>query len=131
MDQYDRKIIVAVCLIAFYLLLGTIVFHVLEGWRFLDAFYFSGTTLTTVGYGDLHPTKDVTKIVAVFFMFSGIGIVFYSISIIAQKTFAREEERLQAIWSSTQERRVQATQPIVNVTRRLKRIPTDVLRKKE
>ncbi|MBN2236168.1 MAG: two pore domain potassium channel family protein, partial [Bacteroidales bacterium] len=32
---------------------GTIVYHFVEGWKWLDAFYFSAITLTTVGYGDL------------------------------------------------------------------------------
>jgi voltage-gated potassium channel len=101
MDKWDRKVIVAITLIALYLFLGTVFFHFAEGWRVVDSFYFTGTTLTTVGYGDLHPTHDYTKIVAVFFAFAGIGIVFYSISIIGQKYFEREEERLQRIWENT------------------------------
>jgi hypothetical protein len=98
MNAFDKKIIVASILVTIYLFAGTIFFHFAEGWRVIDAFYFTGTTLTTVGYGDLHPTTDLTKIVAVFFMFSGISIVFYSISFIAQRSFEREEERLQRLW---------------------------------
>jgi voltage-gated potassium channel len=104
MDKFNRKFIVAITMISFYLIMGTVFFHLAEGWRFVDAFYFTGTTLTTVGYGDLHPTHDLTKVVAVLFAFSGIGIVFYSISIIGQMYFEREEERLQKIWESTRER---------------------------
>jgi voltage-gated potassium channel len=101
MDKWNRKLIVAVLLVSFYLFIGTVFFHFAEGWRVVDSFYFTGTTLTTVGYGDLHPTQDHTKIVAVLFAFLGIGIVFYSISIIGQKYFEREEERLQKIWENT------------------------------
>jgi hypothetical protein len=100
MDKWDRKIVVAITLIFGYLVAGTILFHAAEGWSYVDAFYFSGVTLSTVGYGDLTPTLPTTKILVVFFAFSGIGIVFYSISIIAQKYFEREEERLQKIWET-------------------------------
>jgi len=101
MDKWDKKIIVAVSIIAFYLIAGTVFFHLVEGWRVVDSFYFTGVTLSTVGYGDFTPTHDISKVVAVFFAFSGIGVIFYSIGIIGQKYFEREEERLQKIWEGT------------------------------
>jgi hypothetical protein len=105
MNPFVRKILVACMLIGFYLFIGTVFFHVAEGWKLVDSFYFSGTTLTTVGYGDLHPTHDLTKIVTVFFAFSGIGIVFYSVGVIGQHYFEREEERMQKMWEAAQQRR--------------------------
>jgi len=108
MNPFDRKVTVAITLIVFYMTAGTLFFHFAEGWRVVDAFYFTGTTLTTVGYGDFYPSHDLTKIVAVFFMFTGIGIVFFSISIIAQRYFEREEERLQKLWETTRNTRIPA-----------------------
>ena len=34
---------------------GTVTYHVLEGWSFLHSPYFSVVTLATVGFGDLTP----------------------------------------------------------------------------
>jgi hypothetical protein len=31
-------------------------------------------TLTTIGYGDLHPTSDFTKLFTMFYSIIGIGI---------------------------------------------------------
>ncbi|MFZ2153682.1 MAG: potassium channel family protein [Candidatus Moraniibacteriota bacterium] len=56
------------------LISGTIVFHFLEGWRWLDSFYFCVITLATVGYGDLTPKTDLGKIATIFYIISGIGI---------------------------------------------------------
>ena len=53
----------ALGLIVFALLLfGTVFFHFIEGWSFLDSLYFSVITLATVGYGDLTPHTIIGKL---------------------------------------------------------------------
>src|SRR3712207_7084640 len=41
---------------------GTIFYSLEEGWSVVDAFYFSVTTLTTVGLGDLTPATTLGKL---------------------------------------------------------------------
>ena len=57
------------------LLLGTVVYHILEDWSWVDSFYFSTVAVTTVGFGDLTPTSDASKLFTVLYIFSGITIV--------------------------------------------------------
>jgi len=38
-----------------YWMLGSLAFSLIEGWDFLDGVYFTWASLTTVGFGDLHP----------------------------------------------------------------------------
>ena len=57
------------------LLVGTLAYSVIEGWSFVDSFYFSSVALTVVGFGDLRPSTDFSKIFTVFYIFSGIAIV--------------------------------------------------------
>lgn len=54
---------------------GTVTYHFLEGWSFLDSLYFSVVTLATVGFGDLTPTTDLAKLFTVGYITVGIGIV--------------------------------------------------------
>jgi voltage-gated potassium channel len=54
---------------------GTILFHYLENWSWVDSFYFTCVTITTIGYGDLTPTKTITKLLTVLIAFLGIGIL--------------------------------------------------------
>lgn len=53
---------------------GTVFYMLIEKWSFVDAFYFSVTTLTTVGFGQPAPTTDVGKIFTAFFVLSGVGM---------------------------------------------------------
>ena len=55
------------------LLTGTLGFKLLEGLSLVDAFYFSIVTITTVGYGDIHPVTAMGKALAVFLIITGVG----------------------------------------------------------
>ena len=57
------------------LLSGTWFYHAVEGWSWLDAFYFSVITLTTVGYGDFSPQTAVGKIFTVVYIVLGLGVL--------------------------------------------------------
>jgi len=66
--------------------LGTIFYHEVEHWRFIDALYFSVMTLTTVGYGDLVPKTDAAKIFSMLYILIGLGIMFGFIDFLARHT---------------------------------------------
>jgi len=56
------------------LLSGTIFYAGVEGWTVIDALYFSVMTLATVGYGDLAPSTDLSKIFTVMYVIVGAGV---------------------------------------------------------
>jgi len=60
--------------------IGSMAYHFIEGWSWVDSTYFAATTLTTVGFGDLHPTHDASKLFTVFYVFAGVSVVFYTIT---------------------------------------------------
>ncbi len=64
------------------LVLGTIVYHYVEKWSWLDSLYFSTITLTTIGYGDFAPQTDVGKAFTIVYIAIGIGLVFAFINTI-------------------------------------------------
>lgn len=57
------------------LAIGTVFYANAEGWRLLDALYFSVVTLTTIGYGDLAPVTDGAKVFTIVYSLVGIGII--------------------------------------------------------
>jgi len=56
------------------LLSGSLFYSSHEDWGFLDAFYFCVMTMKTIGYGDLAPTTDISKIFTIIYAFISIGV---------------------------------------------------------
>lgn len=59
---------------------GTIGYKTIGGsnWSWLDAMYMSAITLTTVGYGEIHPLDHAGRIFTIMFAFGGVFLLFYS-----------------------------------------------------
>src|SRR5215216_1253284 len=76
------------------MVLGTVTFHLLEGWSIIDSLYVTVQTVTTVGFGDLAPQTAVGRLFATAFMIVGVGVVLYALTstvqaIVHSELFAR------------------------------------------
>lgn len=93
----DKKIKVEVIVAASSLLgwigVGTLAFRHLEDWSWVDAFYFSAVTITTVGFGDLVPSNDMTKVFTAIYVLIGVSLGFASLGIIGSELIKRRERR--------------------------------------
>ena|SRR5215204_7469124 len=86
-DPQFRSLVV---LVLVTLLGGTIFYSTVEGWSVVDALYFSVTTLTTVGLGDLAPKTTIGKIFTVIYIFAGLSIIIGFIDTVAKETLDRQ-----------------------------------------
>lgn len=57
------------------LVIGTVAFRILEDWSWVDSLYYAVIAVTTVGFGDLTPTTDASKLFTVAYILSGLSIV--------------------------------------------------------
>jgi len=74
-----QRVLLLLGLIAALLVMGTIAFHLIEGWTLFDGFYMTLMTLTTVGFGEIHPLSLNGRIVASLLMLAGVAAVFISV----------------------------------------------------
>lgn len=72
--MHTVKILALILTLALLVLGGTVFFRWAEGWSWLDAYFFTVVTLSTVGYGSLVPATAVGKIGTTVFIFVGLGI---------------------------------------------------------
>ncbi len=61
---------------------GTAAFMLVERWSFFDAFYMTTITLSTVGFGEVHPLSTGGRLVAIALILSGTGSLAYGVSIV-------------------------------------------------
>jgi len=59
------------------IIVGAAVYHWLEGWNWLDSFYFVVITLTTIGYGDFSPTTTLAKLITIFYSLNGVIMLLF------------------------------------------------------
>ena len=74
-------------------LIGTVVYHSAEDWSWVDSFYFCTVALTTVGFGDLHPTTDPSKVFTILYIFSGVALITAFLNLLLKRMAKRAARR--------------------------------------
>jgi voltage-gated potassium channel Kch len=75
------------------LVIGATFFHYTEKLSWLDAFYFSTITLTTVGYGDITPATPAGKLFVMLYIVIGIGILATFANLVVKRAVVKRELR--------------------------------------
>ncbi|MGE4327676.1 MAG: potassium channel family protein [Pseudodonghicola sp.] len=76
----------------FVVTLGTVFFHYVEHWNWIDSYFFTVVTISTVGYGNLVPVTIIGKIGATLLIFFGLGIFAVAIQQFALYNMRKREE---------------------------------------
>ena len=80
-------------LVVLTLLSGTLFYRAVKGWSLVDAFYFSVTTLTTVGLGDIAPSTAFGKLFTTVYIFAGLGLIAGFVNAVARETLSNRGRR--------------------------------------
>jgi voltage-gated potassium channel len=75
---------------------GTVFFRLVEGWSWLDSYFFTVVTLSTVGYGNLVPVTAAGKIGTTVFILAGLGV--FAVAIQQFGTFAMRKREEHTEW---------------------------------
>ena len=81
---FRTKIYTAVLLLTVILLIGVFGYVIISGYSWIDALYMTVITMTTVGFGEVVPLDDQSKIFTIFLILASVIIVGYALSIITE-----------------------------------------------
>lgn len=69
---------------------GTTFYSQHEGWSVVDSLYFTVVTLLTIGYGDLTPSTDASKLFTVVYALVGVGLLASFVTVLVINVKRRE-----------------------------------------
>ena len=88
------------------LVFGVAGYMIIEGWSFLDALFMTVTTITTVGFREVHPLGAGGRIFTIFVILFGVGVAFYLLTTVVQS--AVEGELAQALGIRRMQQKIEA-----------------------
>lgn len=77
--QYINNLLKPFLFLYILVFVGTSGYKIIEKWSYLDAVYMTIITITTVGFGEIHPLSDEGRIFTIFLLLGGVA--FYGVAI--------------------------------------------------
>jgi voltage-gated potassium channel len=78
-----RNLRIIFLLLGIHAVIASIGFHVIEGWSWSDAIYMVVTTITTIGYREVHELSPAGRMFNLYVIIVGVGLVFLAIGALA------------------------------------------------
>ncbi|CAD6191470.1 unnamed protein product [Caenorhabditis auriculariae] len=72
MDKTEVPVLLVFTILLLYIAFGGVLFSFLEGWTYMDAFYYSFISLTTIGFGDIVPENH--DYIVLMLVYLGVGL---------------------------------------------------------
>lgn len=73
---------ICVMVLICYITSGALLFHKMQNWSVLEALYFCFTSLSTIGFGELTPSGNLTLYLASAYILVGMAVVAMCFSLI-------------------------------------------------
>lgn len=85
-----RRFIYVLLILCGSILVGTAGFHLTEGWSVVESLYMTVMTVTTIGYGEVHPLSSGGRIFAIIYMLIGACTAAFVFSSLVQTLIQSE-----------------------------------------
>ena len=95
-----RRLQFSLLLLLILNIFGTIMYMLIEGWSFVDAFYMTVITIGTVGFGEVQVLSPAGRVFTVILIYLGIGTATTALTNAAALALGP------LLWGSLQEKRM-------------------------
>lgn len=89
-----QRLLLPLGVLATIFAIGTLGFKYIEGWQWLDSLWMAAITLTTTGFGEMHPLSAGGRIFTIALMLLGMSGIVYGISMVTGFIVEGELQRL-------------------------------------
>lgn len=89
-DERVRGILAFTTAIIFW---ASVFYRYVEGWSWIDSFYFSVVTISTVGYGDFSPETAAGKLFTIAYIIVGLGVFVTTVTTIADLMMSQGRDK--------------------------------------
>ncbi|MCF7834575.1 potassium channel family protein [Candidatus Gracilibacteria bacterium] len=86
---FSNLLLIEIIVIILVIIIGAVIFHYIEGLHFGDALYFTVTTMSTIGFGDITPQTDLGKIFVSIYAIIGVPLFISVSGLILESRFNR------------------------------------------
>ncbi|KAL4231290.1 hypothetical protein ACF0H5_008870 [Mactra antiquata] len=80
-SEFNLPLSVAIAIMFFYILIGAIMYMFWEDWGFIESIYFVFISLSTIGFGDVHPAHQKFFVISSTYVFIGLSLVSMCINV--------------------------------------------------
>ncbi|TGE28787.1 potassium channel family protein [Hymenobacter metallicola] len=98
-----NRFFVALLLTAVGFATGILGFMTIEGYNFLDAVYMTMITISTVGFGELHPLSAAGRLFVSVYIFFNLLVIAYLVSVLTTYIFDGELRTIFKMFKTDQE----------------------------
>ncbi len=88
---FRSRIYTALVLLVTVLIVGVVGYRCIANYSWIDALYMTVITITTVGFGEVTPLDDQSKLFTVFLIITSVIIVGYALSVITEYILSRND----------------------------------------
>lgn len=81
---FRSKIYTAIILLVLLLTIGVVGFKILSGYTWINALYMTVITITTVGFGEVRPLDEPSKIFTIFLILTSVVVVGFALKVITE-----------------------------------------------
>ncbi|GMT13211.1 hypothetical protein PFISCL1PPCAC_4508, partial [Pristionchus fissidentatus] len=82
MDKSQVPVLLVFAILLLYIAFGGVLFAILEGWTYMDAFYYSFISLTTIGFGDIVPENHDYIVLMLIYLGVGLAVTTMCIDLV-------------------------------------------------
>lgn len=91
-QKQTYEVFLSILAVLSVVIVGVIGYVVIEGWDFFDALYMTVTTLTTVGYQEVHPLSGPGRAFTMVLVVVGVGTAMLVLTTTARSVLERQIE---------------------------------------